>query len=260
VHLSQLGASVGQKLKPGDFVGLSGGGTPDSGLGWYSDGPHLHIEYDAGGLYVDPVSPWRVWQSLGDYDISQFIGKANFNTGPATSFSSSSSNTSRIQNINGSGGGGTRRGTGGSTGETQAEHQKKLRAADPHNPTGIPVHFLSQADRKAHLYQGGIAMQRMQAVIAEHEPEAVIPISKLTSILQSTFNQNRSSSPNQQATQSSSSPAKSSLAIAKIAERLELHVHTSAQTLDEQAQDDLMAQLLDIFNTAIREFNGKLNS
>jgi hypothetical protein len=260
VHLSQLGASVGQKLKPGDFVGLSGGGTPDSGLGWYSDGPHLHIEYDAGGLYVDPVSPWRVWQSLGDYDISQFIGKANFNTGPATSFSSSSSNTSRIQNINGSGGGGTRRGTGGSTGETQAEHQKKLRAADPHNPTGIPVHFLSQADRKAHLYQGGIAMQRMQAVIAEHEPEAVIPISKLTSILQSTFNQNRSSSPSQQATSSSSSNAKSSLAIAKIAERLELHVHTSAQTLDEQAQDDLMAQLLDIFNTAIREFNGKLNS
>lgn len=53
-HLSRLDVKVGDKVKQGDIVGLSGGtpGTPGAGL--YSNGAHLHFEILIDGASVDP--------------------------------------------------------------------------------------------------------------------------------------------------------------------------------------------------------------
>jgi murein DD-endopeptidase MepM/ murein hydrolase activator NlpD len=50
-HMSQISASVGDKVAPGDIVGLSG----NTG---HSTGPHLHLEiHPDGGAAIDPA-PW----------------------------------------------------------------------------------------------------------------------------------------------------------------------------------------------------------
>lgn len=50
-HMSEIDVTVGQKLAPGDLVGLSG----NSG---HSTGPHLHLEiHPNGGSAIDPA-PW----------------------------------------------------------------------------------------------------------------------------------------------------------------------------------------------------------
>lgn len=53
-HLSRLDVKVGQQVKPGEIIGLSGGtpGTPGAGL--YSNGAHLHFEILLDDLVVDP--------------------------------------------------------------------------------------------------------------------------------------------------------------------------------------------------------------
>jgi murein DD-endopeptidase MepM/ murein hydrolase activator NlpD len=54
-HLSQIGVAVGNALKPGQKLGLSGGepGTPGAGD---ATGPHLHFEIRKDGKAVDPSS------------------------------------------------------------------------------------------------------------------------------------------------------------------------------------------------------------
>jgi len=50
-HMSEIDVTVGQKLAPGDLVGLSG----NTG---HSTGPHLHLEiHPDGGAAIDPA-PW----------------------------------------------------------------------------------------------------------------------------------------------------------------------------------------------------------
>jgi murein DD-endopeptidase MepM/ murein hydrolase activator NlpD len=50
-HMSEIDVVVGQKLAPGDLVGLSG----NTG---HSTGPHLHLEiHPGGGAAIDPA-PW----------------------------------------------------------------------------------------------------------------------------------------------------------------------------------------------------------
>lgn len=237
IHLSAIGVKPGDKLKKGDFVGLSGGGTPESGLGWYSSGSHLHYQTDF-GTYENSVSPWTILSLYGDtnimndFNIIRSRGAASAGAGAGKAGGAQDRTDGRM-----SIGGGTA--TGGYPG-IRSSHQ------------------FDAGEKRMHLYQGGIAMTRMKAEIAEQEPEAVIPISKLTSVLQSTFNQTNVASTTTNTTATTSS-GKAHVALAKIADNLAVHVHTTAQTLDARAQDDLMAQLLDIFNTALREYNGKLN-
>jgi hypothetical protein len=109
----------------------------------------------------------------------------------------------------------------------------------------------TSSQRMQHLSEGGIAMTRMRTELAEREPEAVVPLSKLAAVL------GTSSSP--VSVSSSSSVPTRAFSVQKLAEKLEIHVHTTAQTLDETAQDELMAQLLDIFTKAVNDVNGKLS-
>lgn len=217
LHLSLIAAAAGQKVKQGDFLGLTGGGTVASGLGKWSSGSHSHIQYDFNNIN-DGVNPWDVWSMLGDYNLAQYYG---FNTGKT---------------------GGAGGGTGGKFSDFGTGGLKRGKNETP--------------DLRHYLAEGGVAMTHMQAIIGEKGPEAVLPIAKLASLLQTTFNSG--------ATATAVSPHAASgggkgLTVAKIAEKIELHVHTTAATLDEQAQDSLMAQLLSIFNEALKAYDGKLN-
>lgn len=70
-HLSALWAKVGDVVKRGDILGLTGGGTPESGLGYWSNGPHLHVQYDTGS-YQTGIDPLRVWQQYGLFSPFSF--------------------------------------------------------------------------------------------------------------------------------------------------------------------------------------------
>jgi len=55
-HCSKINVSVGQYVKQGDVVGLTGGGSGDAGRG-HSTGPHLHWEKKlASGGLVNPMA------------------------------------------------------------------------------------------------------------------------------------------------------------------------------------------------------------
>jgi murein DD-endopeptidase MepM/ murein hydrolase activator NlpD len=54
-HLSQIDVSVGDEVRKGDTLGLSGA----TGL---AGGDHLHFAVQVGGTYVDPLEWWdRSW-------------------------------------------------------------------------------------------------------------------------------------------------------------------------------------------------------
>ncbi|MFA5359685.1 MAG: M23 family metallopeptidase [Patescibacteria group bacterium] len=53
-HLSRIDVKVGDAVKQGDTIGLSGGTPGTSGAGSYSNGAHLHFEVLLNGSYVDP--------------------------------------------------------------------------------------------------------------------------------------------------------------------------------------------------------------
>jgi tape measure domain-containing protein len=63
LHLSAIFAHAGDIIKRGQLVGLTGGGTPASGLGYWSGGSHLHVQYDTGG-YQASVFPPNVWKAF----------------------------------------------------------------------------------------------------------------------------------------------------------------------------------------------------
>lgn len=67
LHLEQILVGGGQMVSRGQLVGLSGGGTPESGYPGWSNGPHLHVQYDWGD-YGNFVNPLSVWGALGLFD------------------------------------------------------------------------------------------------------------------------------------------------------------------------------------------------
>lgn len=64
LHLSALFTKVGDLVARGTLIGLTGGGTPASGLGYWSGGEHLHYQVDRYD-YNNSVYPPSVWASYG---------------------------------------------------------------------------------------------------------------------------------------------------------------------------------------------------
>jgi SLT domain-containing protein/murein DD-endopeptidase MepM/ murein hydrolase activator NlpD len=73
LHLSQISVASGKTLKQGDPIGLTGGGTKQSGLGYWSSGPHLHTQLDKGNISMG-TDPWPVWHNLKEKNLAQYIG------------------------------------------------------------------------------------------------------------------------------------------------------------------------------------------
>jgi hypothetical protein len=53
-HMQKINVQVGQKVKQGDVIGISGGGKGDPGKG-RSDGKHLHLTIRKNGTPLDPM-------------------------------------------------------------------------------------------------------------------------------------------------------------------------------------------------------------
>ena len=54
-HLSQVDAAVGQAVRRGDVLGLSGGAVGADGSGPWTTGPHLHFSVAYEGVFVNPL-------------------------------------------------------------------------------------------------------------------------------------------------------------------------------------------------------------
>lgn len=194
LHLSLIGVQRGQTLQSGQRLGLTGGGTPASGYGYWSHGAHSHVQIDGGDINHG-IDPWPIWALGGATNITGFYGNAS------------------------------------QLGQT-------------------PSKFLAE---------GGVAIHRTSAVIGEgNEPEAVLPLSRLAALLDERLKQQQSSSPSLSLSSSSlgqqgGGSGKARVSISKIADKFELHVHTSGPSLDDQALDQIMSQTLEILNKALDE-------
>jgi murein DD-endopeptidase MepM/ murein hydrolase activator NlpD len=54
-HMYDIFVQVGQSVKRGEPIGLSGGMPGTRGAGWLTTGPHLHFEVFQGGKHVNPM-------------------------------------------------------------------------------------------------------------------------------------------------------------------------------------------------------------
>jgi tape measure domain-containing protein len=80
IHLSSIFARAGDIVRRGQPIGLTGGGTFETGYPTWSGGPHLHIQYDTGG-YQASVFPLSVWKAF--HLMSPFMfGKGGMITEP----------------------------------------------------------------------------------------------------------------------------------------------------------------------------------
>ena len=55
MHLSAIMVEKGQVVKRGDVLGLSGGEVGAKGSGPMTTGPHLHLDVDLDGRFIDPA-------------------------------------------------------------------------------------------------------------------------------------------------------------------------------------------------------------
>lgn len=67
-HCKDIRVSIGQQVKQGEIVGLTGGAKGDKGAG-NSTGPHLHFELKKNGVLVNPMD--YIGASVGQYDFSK---------------------------------------------------------------------------------------------------------------------------------------------------------------------------------------------
>lgn len=212
LHLSQIGVSAGQKVKQGQHIGLTGGGTPASGLGYWSSGSHLHAQIDEGDINAG-IDPWPVWAAFGDRDIIPYIGgvlaQANLN-------GLSNSNT-----VNS----GLQRGKGSQHGDIG----------------GAGGGFL------AGMADGGIAMSPIITPLAEKEPETVIPLSKLGQVL-AMFQQQNGAAGSVAVAQ----PATPTVSIQTLVGTMTLSVNMASTSLSDAEKDQLIADAVGVLDTAIQ--------
>jgi murein DD-endopeptidase MepM/ murein hydrolase activator NlpD/GH24 family phage-related lysozyme (muramidase) len=71
-HAKDIRVQVGQMVKQGDVLGLTGGGVNDKGRG-RSTGPHLHFELKKDGQLVDPMDYINV--EIGSYEFKTSSGQ-----------------------------------------------------------------------------------------------------------------------------------------------------------------------------------------
>lgn len=119
-------------------------------------------------------------------------------------------------------------------------------------PSQYPLHQVRQ-----HLWTGGVVMSPTTAAVGENGPEMVVPLSRLSEVLQSTGN-----TPAQQA--SSSSPItntsnKPNVTIQNLIGTLNLSVGTTNGTMSDQDRDALASDIITMIDNAIQTLAGKLN-
>jgi murein DD-endopeptidase MepM/ murein hydrolase activator NlpD len=180
LHLSGIAVKPGQPVARGQFLGLTGGGTAASGLGYWSSGSHLHTQFDR-GTYTGGLDPWPIWKAFGDMNLARYIG-----------------------------------GGGGQLLEKFA--------------------------------QGGVAMTPQIASVAEIEPEAIVPLSKLSSMIK-----------NVSASTQSTTTQTRSITVGSLIQNATFIVKSDGNgQMNDQAKDDLMHQILSILEEALQQSNGKL--
>jgi murein DD-endopeptidase MepM/ murein hydrolase activator NlpD len=72
-HCKEIRVNIGQSVKQGEVIGLSGGAKGDKGAG-SSTGPHLHFELKKNGQLVDPLD--YIGKDVGTYDFSKSGGSS----------------------------------------------------------------------------------------------------------------------------------------------------------------------------------------
>jgi hypothetical protein len=55
------------------MIGLTGGGTPASGLGYWSNGSHSHVQIDRGDINHG-IDPWPIWSAAGSRNLAADYG------------------------------------------------------------------------------------------------------------------------------------------------------------------------------------------
>jgi murein DD-endopeptidase MepM/ murein hydrolase activator NlpD len=74
-HIQRIDVKIGQRVKEGDVIGISGGGINDPGRG-RSDGPHLHFTLKKDDVPIDPM------KYIGKEDIT-LTSDSNFDFLPS---------------------------------------------------------------------------------------------------------------------------------------------------------------------------------
>jgi murein DD-endopeptidase MepM/ murein hydrolase activator NlpD len=67
-HCKEIRVSIGDTVKQGEIIGLTGGGPNDKGKG-NSRGPHLHFELKKNGGLVNPLN--YIGTNVGEYDLNR---------------------------------------------------------------------------------------------------------------------------------------------------------------------------------------------
>lgn len=190
LHLSKIDVKNGQGVGRGTHLGLTGGGTAASGLGFWSHGSHSHVQVDRGNMNAG-INPWPIWALKGARDIS-----ANY------------------------GGGGHGGGAGGA--------------------------------ERTHLALGGIVTQRANVQLGELGPEAVVPLTQLSSVLHSLPLAQQAG-----ASTSTHTTTHTGATIGNLVGALHINVGSGGK-MNETEQDELMSQLMDILTEAAKQISGKL--
>jgi superfamily I DNA/RNA helicase/murein DD-endopeptidase MepM/ murein hydrolase activator NlpD len=209
LHLSQIGVAAGQKVKKGQHIGLTGGGTPQSGYGYWSHGSHLHTQIDEGNINAG-VDPWPIWAAFGDRDLIPYIGGVVATSGLNSFTNQSSGNT------------GLQRGKGNQHGD------------------------IGGGGFMAGMAAGGIALSPIVTPLAEKEPEAVVPLSKLSQVMAMVQQQSGHAA--------ASAPVSNgtTVTIQTLVGTMSLNVYTAATTLSDGEKDQLIADAVSVIDTAIQ--------